>query len=222
MAYPAYIREKARTLRRDRRMTIDEIAERLAISRTTIYYWVRDLPIDRKPPRDFSASARAKAARVNRRRHARLRAQAYRQGWHGFHGLAEDPTFRDFVLLFMTEGYKRSRNRVSIANSDPSLVELATRWLRVLANNKLDFSIQHHADQDLEMLRGFWSNRLGIDPSSIALQRKSNSQGLAGRAWRSRFGVMTVRSSDTYLRARMEAWMDCVKWQWLDSAGAGV
>jgi hypothetical protein len=203
-------------------MTIDEIAERLSISRTTVYYWVKEIPIVRKPPKGFSVSARAKAAQVNRERYARLRERAYRQGQHGFPGLSREPTFQDFVVLFMTEGHKRSRNRVSIANSDPALVELATRWLNKLANNKLDFSLQYHADQDLRMLRGFWSNRLGIDPVSIRLQRKSNSRGLASRTWRSQFGVMAVGSSDTYLRARMEAWMDCVRKGWLDSARAGV
>jgi transcriptional regulator with XRE-family HTH domain len=43
MAHAAYIREKAREMRTDRRLTLDQIAERLALARTTIYYWMRDL-----------------------------------------------------------------------------------------------------------------------------------------------------------------------------------
>jgi hypothetical protein len=31
-------------MRVERKLTIDQIAERLALSRTTIYYWVKDLP----------------------------------------------------------------------------------------------------------------------------------------------------------------------------------
>lgn len=38
MTYPPYLKEKARTLRRERNMTIDDLAERLALSRSTIYY----------------------------------------------------------------------------------------------------------------------------------------------------------------------------------------
>jgi transposase-like protein len=45
MTYPVYVKEKARQLRVDKRLTIDELAERLAIPRTTLYYWVRDLSI---------------------------------------------------------------------------------------------------------------------------------------------------------------------------------
>ena len=49
MAYPPYLREKARRLRVEKRLTIDELAQCLAPSRTTIYYWVRDLPPARSP-----------------------------------------------------------------------------------------------------------------------------------------------------------------------------
>jgi excisionase family DNA binding protein len=45
MAHASYLREKARSMRVERQLTIDELAERLALSRSTIYYWVRDLPI---------------------------------------------------------------------------------------------------------------------------------------------------------------------------------
>ena len=47
MAYPAYVREKARKLRVEKHLSIDEIAERLALPKTTIYYWVKDLPLGR-------------------------------------------------------------------------------------------------------------------------------------------------------------------------------
>ena len=38
--HPPYLREKAREMRVEKKLTIDQIAERLALSRTTIYYWV--------------------------------------------------------------------------------------------------------------------------------------------------------------------------------------
>jgi transcriptional regulator with XRE-family HTH domain len=36
VTYPPYLREKARKLRADKKLTIDEIAERLSVGRTTI------------------------------------------------------------------------------------------------------------------------------------------------------------------------------------------
>jgi hypothetical protein len=45
MAHARYLREKGRSMRLQRKLSIDELAERLALPRSTIYYWVRDLPI---------------------------------------------------------------------------------------------------------------------------------------------------------------------------------
>ena len=56
--HPAYLKEKARTLRTQRHLSIDEIAARLALPKTTIYYWVKDLPLGR-PRRDAQAQRAA-------------------------------------------------------------------------------------------------------------------------------------------------------------------
>jgi DNA-binding XRE family transcriptional regulator len=214
MAYPAYIREKARQLRIEKKLTIDEIAERLAISRTTIYYWVRDLPIERKPHPGWPASASYAAARSNRRRFKALRDAAYQEGSLEFEELDDNPTFRDFVCMYIGEGYKRDRNRVAIGNSDPAVLRLAIRWMRLRSANALEFALQYHEDQDLASLRSFWAGELGIAPESIRLQRKSNSNGLAGRNWRSRHGVLSICANDTYFRARLQAWMDRIRAEW--------
>ena len=222
MTHPDYIRDKALELRRERGLTIDEIAERLALSRGTIYSWVRGIEIPRKPGWKNRTQAQRLGTKAMQEKFERKRELAYNAGRHSFYGLAEDPPFRDFVCLYIGEGYKRSRNVVSVANSDPMVVELAYRWIAELTQNKLRCSLQYHADQDLRMLRGFWGIRLGIDPQSIALQRKSNSNQLSGRTWRSQFGVMTVSVGDTQLRARLQGWIDEMKKSWLDSPHSGA
>jgi excisionase family DNA binding protein len=60
MTHPAYIRDKARSLRTEKHLSIDEIAERLALPKTTIYYWVRDLPLGR--PRSNPGQVRGNIA----------------------------------------------------------------------------------------------------------------------------------------------------------------
>jgi hypothetical protein len=121
----------------------------------------------------------------------------------------------------MAEGYKRSRNTVSLCNSDPAIVVLSARWVRRFARNPVKYSVQYHADQDLDRLREFWARKLGVPPAEIRLQRKSNSGRLSGRTWRSRYGVLQVYAGDTLFRARLEAWMQSLQEQWLDSASAG-
>lgn len=72
------------------------------------------------------------------------------------------------------------------------------------------------------VLRWFWAAHVGVEPEAIRLQRKSNSNQLNGRSWRSVHGVRTVTASDTYLRARVQAWIAWVRERGLDSISLGV
>ena len=211
--YPPYIREKARAMRLDRRMTIDEIAERLAVSRTSVYGWVRDLPFD--PNTAKRSAAQLRAAQANGARARARRDAAYLTGSQEYASLLREPTFRDFVCLYIAEGYKRNRNVVAMGNSDPAVVKLADRWVRRFSAGKLQYAVQYHADQDHRELQSWWGSVLAIPPGSISLQRKSNSNQLKKRTWRSEHGVLTVRTGDTAFRARLQAWIDLTRADWL-------
>src|SRR5688572_30166319 len=107
-------------------------------------------------------------------------------------------------------------------SATPILVALAARWIRRYSRNPVRFFLQYHADQDVEQLCRFWGEAVGVDPAEIALQRKSNSNQLRKRTWRSQYGVLTVRAGDTLFRARLQAWMDCLQETWLHSADNGA
>jgi hypothetical protein len=204
-------------------MSVDEIAECLAISRTTIHYWTRDIPSDDIKHRDSPARARAraKAARLNTERHKALRDAAYQRGVEEFEGLCGEPTFVDFVCMYIGEGYKRSRNAVALANSDPKVICLANHWIRRFLKNTVKYQVHHHPEQDPRSLLAFWSAGLGVDPYLISCDRKSNSGRLSGRTWRCKHGVLSVRANDTEFRARLQAWMDRTQEGWLDSISSG-
>ena len=219
MAYPPYLREKARRLRVEKRLTLDELAECLALSRTTIYYWVRDLPIERSGRQNRGQRLGNAAMQAKYRA---LREGAYQDGRRRFPALAEDPLFRDFVTLYIAEGYKRDRNKVVLGNSDPAVVAFTDAWLGRLSTGSRTYSLQYHADQDPAALCTFWGHVLGVDGAAICVQRKSNSGQLARRRWRSVHGVLSVRVCDTVLRARLQAWMDCMRGHWLSCAPTGV
>jgi transcriptional regulator with XRE-family HTH domain len=219
MAHPAYIREKARELRTERRLSIVEIAERLGLPKTTVFYWVRDIPLQR--PRRANPGQR-RGNRGMRRKYRELREAAYAEGEREFTELAASPTFTDFVCLYIAEGYKRTRSTVALCNSDPRVVALATRWIRRFSRNQVRFFLQYHADQDVEQLRRFWGDVVDVDPAEIGLQRKSNSNQLRRRTWRSRNGVLTVCAYDTLFRARLQAWIDRLQDTWLDSPESGA
>jgi hypothetical protein len=67
-----------------------------------------------------------------------------------------------------------------------------------------------NTDPAVVVLCNAWIRR-----SQVRMQRKSNSNQLAGRTWRSVHGVLTVRVCDTLLRAKLEGWMDRLRESWL-------
>jgi transcriptional regulator with XRE-family HTH domain len=209
MAYPAYLKERARELRIKKQLTLDELAERLALPKTTVWHWIKDLPLAvprRENPHPGTQAMQAK--------YQKLREDAYAQGRREYEILHAQAGFRDFVVLYIAEGYKRGRNRVAIGNSDASVVAIADAWLRLLSYRPIRYWLQHHADQDVDELRRYWGTELQIDGAVIALQRKSNSGQLTGRTWRSVHGVLTVCTNDTLLRARLQAWIDTIRDGW--------
>ena len=205
-----HIRDKAIRLRTEQHMTLDEITERLSLPKTTIYHWIKDLPA---PPRRQHLGQRL-GTEAMQAKFAALRAAAYQQGIAEAPVLLQDLTFRDFVVLYMAEGRKRNRNRVEFVNSDSQMVRLANRWICEFAKNPVTYRIQYHTDHDLEELRQYWGGILTVQPDTIDVLRKSNSGQLARRQFRSRYGLLSISVSDTYFRARLQAWMDFIKAQW--------
>jgi hypothetical protein len=214
MTHDAHLRAAARRMRTERNLTLDEITERLALPRTTVWTWIADLPRAAAPVSTRQARARRDGNLAMQEKYRLLREAAYEEGRASFDDLCLRPTFRDFVCMYLGEGSKRDRNSVGICNSDPAVMVLGHRWIAELSRNPLDYAVQYHADQDLDDLRRYWGGLLSVAPAAIRMQRKSNSGGLKARTWRSRYGVLTVRTGDTLLRARLEGWMDCLREQW--------
>jgi hypothetical protein len=210
MAYPAYLRARARELRLTKHLSLDELVAHLALPKTTIYYWIKDLPLGRERRESPHNGTRAMQAKYRR-----LREAAYEQGLAEYEELLHIPMFRDFVVLYIAEGYKRSRNTASLCNSDPAIVAVAASWLQRLSGRVPIVSVQYHADQDTKTLAAFWGDRLGVDPAAVRFHPKTNSSELRTRTWRCAHGVAAVAVHDTQFRARLQAWMDQIRANWL-------
>jgi hypothetical protein len=155
MAYPTYLREKARTLRAERRLSLDEIARCLALPKTTVGSAARQQPHETQVPRG-----------------SRHRVQLRQAGVRPSCTPPEPP---GLCLPVYRRGYKRNRNVAAIGNSGAKVMVLVTRWIRRFSRNPVRFALQYHADQDLKELTEFWGEVVSVDPAEIALQRKSNS-----------------------------------------------
>jgi hypothetical protein len=203
-----HLRKKALIFRKDG-FSLREICERLNLSKSSVYYWIKDIPLQR--PRRVCCVA---AGIATKEKFKKLRDAAYNEGVAEADTLFKNILFRDFIIAYMCEGYKKNRNAVCIANSDPDIIKLGYYWIKKLAKRKVDVWLQYHCDQNLDGLKSFWAKELGIRRGTIGVQRKSNSGKLAGRNWSSKFGVLSVRTSDTYFRSKIDAWINYIKNSW--------
>jgi len=196
-------------------MTVPQIAEQLKIAKSTALRWVGHIPI---PRTNDQTEAQQQRADDNRIRHQKIREQDYQMGFEEAPELMKNPLFRDFVTMYIAEGYKKSRNEVEIGNSDASVMRMAVYFLRKYKNPErgMQYRVQIHRDQNPDDIKAYWADVVGVKPEDISISRKSNSGEMDGRNWRSEHAVLSIRVYDTEFRSRLGGWMDYLRKEWLD------
>jgi hypothetical protein len=210
MTHARYLRQMARSLRLEQRLTVDELAARLSLPRSTIYYWVRDLPL-RGGMHDSVHGEGREAPRKVSREHGEA---AYEEGCETFEELSAQPTFRDFICIYLVQGDQRDRTRVALTNSDPAVIRLVSCWIGRLTSKAPFLSLQYGPGQSLKDLRRFWSETTGVEPRAIRVRRFGAGESGEQPAPDSAHGLLTVGVEDTLLRARLQGWMHRARESW--------
>jgi hypothetical protein len=218
MAHSRYLRDMTRLLRVERQLTVDQLAQRLALPRSTIYYWVRDLPLPAaRGDAGSQAAPTGVAAPPEPNAVAGHEESAYEEALRSFDDLAVQPTFRDFLSIYILDGYKRDRTRVALANADPAVMRLVNRWLWRLTDKSPSLSVRCQPDQGVGELRRFWSETVGVQTDAIRARRAAEDE-LSRRSHQwgppPLHGVLTITVEDTLLRARLQAWMRRMRESW--------
>lgn len=209
------LRAKARALRLDG-WSVTDLAAELSVAKSTVSLWVRDLPLDR-------GSARAR----RRREHAAMMAEArwgeyrrYRDDCRAATqheaSLAVGPlTDREILhlgaLIYWCEGGKakpwREHCGVQFINSDPQLIALFLRFLRVagVADDRLRFRVHIHEDADVSAAVTWWANVVGVAPATFqpAVLKRHNPRTVrknTGDDYRGCLVVVVSRGRELYWR----------------------
>ncbi|MDO8944215.1 MAG: hypothetical protein Q7U75_13585 [Desulfobacterales bacterium] len=210
-----HLRVAAIRMRTVGRMSLDEIVARLQQPRGTVYYWIRDIPLQRDSrSHPASMAARAKANESRRKKAKGRRDDAYNQFAAEVPTLIERPMVRDFAVVFLTEGYRKGKNSVVVANTNPNILSVVVAFAREFSEKPVRLSIQYYRDQDVASLVRFWSERLSVEPQYIRTSPKGNAGGLRVRGWANTHGVAAVLIHDTYLRCRVQALTDYLEDLW--------
>ena len=199
-------------------MSLDAISTSMDLPRSTVYYWIRDIAIER--------TNKQKAGQIAATTAMQSKFSAHRQVTYDTARATAattllDREIRDFVVLYLAEGNRKDRNRVAISNSNPNIVRFAYLAMRRLSTNPhFYYSFQFHADQDPETLRVFWATYLGIRQATIKPISKTNSGHLKGRRFACEYGVFQIQVGDTTFRSQLQALMDAIQEEWSGKVGS--
>ena len=125
-------RDEARTLRREQRQSIKEIARAVGVSRSSVSLWVRDIAltpdqIEALRQRNPALNGQMAGARIRSEKARAARLAAQREG--RLYATREDPLHAAGCMLFWAEG-SRHRNAVQFTNSDPAMHALFAAFVR--------------------------------------------------------------------------------------------
>jgi hypothetical protein len=163
-------KEKARAFRKQGK-TYREISDNLGrnIPKSTLSCWCKDIVLSPEHQGRISkiniqnlATSRQKAIAVNARKRQEFLLQIEERNKNITDSLNEDSLKIVLASLYLGEGAKwKSHRGLSLGSSDPEIIRLYIRLLRLCYDVSLDrlrCRVSHRADQDIDKLQKFWSS----------------------------------------------------------------
>lgn len=197
-----------------------EIREKLAVSKSSLSLWLRDVVLTAEQ-RDRLAEqqklGRTKAARtIQARRLARQEATiASARAQIG--DVAQSELFVAGVVAYWAEGSKakswRPGEGVSFINSDPTVIRLFLRWLRLIGveTDRLTFRISIHESGDVPAAHSFWAAVVGVrtDQFMKPTLKRHNAHTVRKNCGEGYHGCLTVRvRRSTELSRQIAGWWE--------------
>jgi hypothetical protein len=151
--------EEARHLRAAGR-TLQQIADELCVSKSSVSIWVRDVPFT-PSKRRWGPQRRPNPASIRKQEEIE---RCNREGLERIGTLSDDAFFAAGVALYAGEGAKTDGS-VRFANSDPAMMRLFMDWLRRyfdIDESRLRMRVYLHEGLDIDAAERHWSNVAAI------------------------------------------------------------
>jgi hypothetical protein len=181
MAKPE-LRSEARRLRIEEGLSLREICQRLGVSKSSASLWVRDLELTPEQisvleKRHSSYQGQHNGSRANILKFREIRRQYQEEG--RAKAREKDPLHVAGCMLYWGEGAK-SRNRLSLANSDPDLLKHYVQFLRhalMVKDIQINIRIYCYSGNGVpvEQIENYWLETLEL-PRNCLKNSVVNSQ----------------------------------------------
>lgn len=173
----ALLREQAVNLRLSDELSYGEIQKRLKVSKSTLSYWLRDLPLSKGKILELRRSgwnkgeASREIFRATMREKQLCREDAtYQRYLEKFSNPSESIDFVAGLMLYASEGNKKDRYRIALANTDLSIIKFFVGWLhKYLYVEKSEMKIELHLYGNMDILseEQYWYQSLCFERSQL-------------------------------------------------------
>ena len=170
-------RERAITLRLKERLGYGEIAKRLNVPKSTLSYWLKDLPLSPERVTELRRQAwsRGEASREQFRQTMRAKRATkekllYQTIQKQFKKVSRQSYFVAGLMLYLAEGEKKSREAISLANTDPAIISFFIRWCQeflAVPIEKMHAQLHLYETMDITRERTFWISQTGLKRSQL-------------------------------------------------------
>ena len=193
-----------------------EISSLLSVPKSTLSDWFKDHSWSKEIGRKLAVRSQQKSSIVLkelgkiRGKHLRvLYDQATVEAKDDFDSLKYHPLFIAAMMIYWGEGDKLSKNRISIANTEPNMLRVFIYFLKNICgikSEKIRAWILAYPDMDIDLSKKYWIENTGLLDSNfrktITIQGKPTKRKL-------NHGVCTVELSSTYFKIKMLIWLKC-------------
>ena len=192
-------------------LSYGEIMDLIPVKKSTLATWCREVALTEEQYAAIKARTGSVAGiprdtnRKRRREIAKLREIAQDL----VPDLIKDPFWVAGIVLYWAEGSK-TRNKLSVANTDPRALRLFVRWIRTYVMKDAEFRLHLHLHEgnDEAAARRHWADVLGM-PDAVFHKTFIKPRGTGHRKNTHLHGVCTVRTlrcADAW--KCIDAWME--------------
>ena len=161
-------KEKAVALRK-KGMSYSQIKKKLDVSKSTLSYWLKNMPLPKKRLDELqrSSSVIEKIRETKRKKKEARLLEIYKTVSKDIGSLSSREFLVAGFFLYWAEGGKTKPYTISLSNTDPSMIRCYVQWLVLLGvpKNKILVRLHLYSDMDIRKEMSFWSKEIDVPRS---------------------------------------------------------
>jgi len=173
-------------------LSYSQIRSKVKVSKSTLSLWLEKYPLSQEKIRELRD---LNPQRIEKCRNTK--AQKVKDRLESVYGkvvvdigkLTERELLIAGLFLYWGEGSKSEKTTTGLSNTDPAMLRVFVRWIKLLNihNKKLHITLQLYIDMNIDNEILYWSKQLGL-PKSLFKKPYVKKSTLAGLTYKRGFG----------------------------------